>query len=106
MTEFDTSQLFLSKRLGEVRIDPCCFFHVDDDLPDDFYQAPQETFPDMLTFDDGARDVVTWALPLLEKHNATASIFVCAQPYRAGRARDGDDPLRHRAASALEPALG
>jgi peptidoglycan/xylan/chitin deacetylase (PgdA/CDA1 family) len=60
----------------------------------------------MLTFDDGARDVVTWALPLLEKHNARAPIFVCAQPYRVGRARDGDDQLRHRAASALEPALG
>jgi peptidoglycan/xylan/chitin deacetylase (PgdA/CDA1 family) len=39
----------------------------------------------MLTFDDGARDVVTWALPLLEKHNATASIFVCAQPYLEGK---------------------
>ncbi len=30
----------------------------------------------VITFDDGARDVVTWALPLLEKHNETASIFV------------------------------
>jgi peptidoglycan/xylan/chitin deacetylase (PgdA/CDA1 family) len=39
----------------------------------------------MLTFDDGARDVATRALPLLEKHNATASIFVCAQPYLEGR---------------------
>ena len=38
MTEFDTSQLFLSERLGEVRIDPC-FFQIDDYLPDDFYQA-------------------------------------------------------------------
>ena len=35
----------------------------------------------VITFDDGARDVATWALPLLEKHRATASIFVCAQPY-------------------------
>jgi peptidoglycan/xylan/chitin deacetylase (PgdA/CDA1 family) len=39
----------------------------------------------MLTFDDGARDVAAWALPLLEKHGATASIFVCAQPYLEGR---------------------
>ena len=106
MIEFDTSRLFLSKRLSEVRIGPCCLFQIDDYLPNDFYQALRETFPDMLTFDDGARDVVTWALPLLEKHNATASIFVCAQPYRVRRARDGDDQLRHRAASALKPPLG
>jgi peptidoglycan/xylan/chitin deacetylase (PgdA/CDA1 family) len=39
----------------------------------------------LLTFDDGARDVMAWALPLLEKHGATASIFVCAQPYLEGR---------------------
>ena len=39
MTEFNTSQLFLSKRLGEVRIDPCCFFQIDDYLPDDFYHS-------------------------------------------------------------------
>ncbi|MBW2692347.1 MAG: hypothetical protein JRE57_06905, partial [Deltaproteobacteria bacterium] len=51
MTEFDTSQLFLSKRLSEVRIDPCCFFQVDDYLPDDFYQALRETFPDESTYE-------------------------------------------------------
>jgi peptidoglycan/xylan/chitin deacetylase (PgdA/CDA1 family) len=39
----------------------------------------------VLTFDDGARDVMAWALPLLEKHGATASVFVCAQPYLEGR---------------------
>jgi len=46
-------------------------------------RAPESSV--ILTFDDGARDVVTWALPLLEKHGATASIFVCAQPYLEGR---------------------
>ena len=50
MTEFNTSQLFLSKRLGEVRIDPCCLFQIDDYLPDDFYQALRETFPDESTY--------------------------------------------------------
>jgi peptidoglycan/xylan/chitin deacetylase (PgdA/CDA1 family) len=39
----------------------------------------------VVTFDDGASDVALWALPLLEKHGATASIFVCAQPYLEGR---------------------
>jgi hypothetical protein len=39
MTEFEPSQLFLSKRLGEVRIDPCRLFQIDDYLPNDFYQA-------------------------------------------------------------------
>jgi hypothetical protein len=51
MTEFDTSQLLLSKRLGEVRIDPCCFFCIDDYLPDDFYQVLRETFPDESTYE-------------------------------------------------------
>ena len=51
MTEFDTSQLLLSKRLGEVRIDPCCFFYIDNYLPDDFYQALRETFPDESTYE-------------------------------------------------------
>jgi len=51
MTRFDTSQLFLSKRLGELRIDPCCFFHVDDYLPDDFYEALRATFPDESTYE-------------------------------------------------------
>jgi peptidoglycan/xylan/chitin deacetylase (PgdA/CDA1 family) len=39
----------------------------------------------LLTFDDGARDIMAWALPLLEKHGATASIFICAQPYLEGK---------------------
>jgi hypothetical protein len=51
MTAFDTSQLLLSKRLGEVQIDPCCFFCIDNYLPDDFYQRLRETFPDESTYE-------------------------------------------------------
>lgn len=54
-----------------------------DELVDLTREVPESSV--LLTFDDGARDVVTWALPLLEKHGATASIFVCAQPYLEGR---------------------
>jgi peptidoglycan/xylan/chitin deacetylase (PgdA/CDA1 family) len=39
----------------------------------------------VLTFDDGAKDVAEEALPLLERHGATATVFVCAQPYLEGR---------------------
>jgi peptidoglycan/xylan/chitin deacetylase (PgdA/CDA1 family) len=39
----------------------------------------------VLTFDDGAKDVAEHALPLLERHGATATVFVCAQPYLEGR---------------------
>jgi peptidoglycan/xylan/chitin deacetylase (PgdA/CDA1 family) len=53
------------------------------DLVDPTSDAPEASV--MLTFDDGARDVATWALPLLEKHGVTASVFVCAQPYLEGR---------------------
>ena len=35
----------------------------------------------VLTFDDGAKDVAAEAVALLERHGATASVFVCAQPY-------------------------
>lgn len=35
----------------------------------------------LLTFDDGARDVASVAVPLLERYGATATIFVCTQPY-------------------------
>ncbi|HXV36719.1 MAG TPA: hypothetical protein VEC18_06210, partial [Myxococcota bacterium] len=51
MKTFDTSQLFLSRRLREVRTDPCCFFYVDDYLPDDFYEALRATFPDVSTYE-------------------------------------------------------
>lgn len=38
-----------------------------------------------LTFDDGALDVATQAAPLLQRHGAVATVFVCAQPYLEGR---------------------
>jgi len=60
-----------------------CFGRVRDLLA----EAPEPAAPPrvVLTFDDGARDVVRHALPLLERHGATASVFVCAQPYLDGR---------------------
>jgi peptidoglycan/xylan/chitin deacetylase (PgdA/CDA1 family) len=39
----------------------------------------------VLTFDDGVKDVAQAAAPLLERHGATATVFVCAQPYLEGR---------------------
>jgi peptidoglycan/xylan/chitin deacetylase (PgdA/CDA1 family) len=71
---FDEQLAQLSKRFSFCRAD---------ELVDPTRDGPELSV--MLTFDDGARDVATWALPLLEKHGATASIFVCAQPYLEGR---------------------
>ncbi len=51
MTRFDTRQLYLSKRLGALQTHPCCFFHIDDYLPEDFYQSLRETFPDVSTYE-------------------------------------------------------
>jgi peptidoglycan/xylan/chitin deacetylase (PgdA/CDA1 family) len=50
-------------------------------------QSPRADGPPRiaLTFDDGARDVVRHGLPLLARHGATASVFVCSQPYLEGR---------------------
>jgi peptidoglycan/xylan/chitin deacetylase (PgdA/CDA1 family) len=39
----------------------------------------------VITFDDGARDVFEQALPLLQRHGATATAFVCSRPYLEGR---------------------
>ncbi len=39
----------------------------------------------LLTFDDGAKDVVEHALPILRRYSATATVYVCAQPYLDGR---------------------
>jgi len=71
---FDAQLVQLSKRFPFCR---------PDELIDPARDMPESSV--MLTFDDGARDVMAWALPLLEKHGATASIFVCAQPYLEGR---------------------
>jgi len=56
-------------------------------LRDLLVEAQPEAAPPrvVLTFDDGARDFVCHALPLLERYGATASVFVCAQPYLEGR---------------------
>lgn len=71
---FDAQLAQISKRFPICRVD---------ELVDLNREAPESSV--VLTFDDGARDVATFALPLLEKHGATASIFVCAQPYLEGR---------------------
>lgn len=39
----------------------------------------------LVTFDDGARDVAHHALPILRRHGATATAFVCSKPYLEGR---------------------
>jgi peptidoglycan/xylan/chitin deacetylase (PgdA/CDA1 family) len=39
----------------------------------------------LITFDDGARDVFEQALPVLRRHGATATAFVCSKPYLEGR---------------------
>jgi len=35
----------------------------------------------LVTFDDGALDVVREALPALQRHDATATAFICSRPY-------------------------
>jgi peptidoglycan/xylan/chitin deacetylase (PgdA/CDA1 family) len=67
------TQLAREFRFGRVR-----------DLLSDTEQA-SEPPRILLTFDDGAGDVIHHALPLLQRHGATASVFVCAQPYLEGR---------------------
>lgn len=46
MMGIDPGKLLLSRRLGQVRTDPFCFFHVDDYLPADLYQRLFASFPD------------------------------------------------------------
>ncbi|MBW2494669.1 MAG: polysaccharide deacetylase family protein [Deltaproteobacteria bacterium] len=71
---FDAQLAQISKRFPFARAG---------ELVDLAREAPESSV--VLTFDDGARDVAEWALPLLEKHGATASVFVCAQPYLENR---------------------
>jgi len=71
---FDRQLAQMSKRLRFCRAG---------ELVDPRSDVPESSV--LLSFDDGARDVMAWALPLLEKHGATASIFVCALPYLEGR---------------------
>jgi len=44
--EIDTQQLLLSHRLGDLRVDPFCFFSVDDYLPVDLYESLRASYPD------------------------------------------------------------
>jgi len=53
------------------------------DLVDPGTELPASNI--VLTFDDGAKDVAEQAVTLLERHGATATVFVCAQPYLEGR---------------------
>lgn len=53
------------------------------DLVDPAAELPESNI--VLTFDDGARDVVEHAVPVLERYGATATLYVCAQPYLEGR---------------------
>jgi hypothetical protein len=43
--EIDTRQLLLSNRLGDLRLDPFCFFSVDNYLPQDLFETLRETYP-------------------------------------------------------------
>jgi peptidoglycan/xylan/chitin deacetylase (PgdA/CDA1 family) len=42
----------------------------------------------LVSFDDGARDVAEFAVPLLRRHGATATFFVCTRPLLEGRLLD------------------
>ena len=51
-----------------------------------FEGDPRTSRPQVvITFDDGARDVIQNALPELVRHGATATAFVCSRPYLEGR---------------------
>jgi hypothetical protein len=43
--ELDTKPLLLSNRLGDLNLDPFCFFSVDDYLPQDLYEALRQSYP-------------------------------------------------------------
>lgn len=54
-TLLDPDQLLLSRRLGEVRTHPFCYFAIDDYLPDALYRSLRESFPDGSTYEsDGS----------------------------------------------------
>ncbi|MBV0923117.1 polysaccharide deacetylase family protein [Halomicroarcula limicola] len=54
----------------------------------------------VITFDDGYRDNLTEALPLLERYEAPATVFV------AGKYLDGMSPYEYRLAAKLQSATG
>ena len=49
MTQIEPDQLLLSRRLGEIRTQPFCYFHIDDYLPDALYRSLRSSFPDAST---------------------------------------------------------
>ena len=53
--DIDTDRLLLSRRLGEVRTQPFCYFQIDDYLPDLLYRSLRDSFPDGSTYEsDGS----------------------------------------------------
>jgi carbamoyltransferase len=56
------------------------------DLVDPGSSLPESSI--LLTFDDGAKDFLASADPILQRYGATATVFVCAQPYLEGRLLD------------------
>ncbi len=43
--DLDTKSLLLSNRLADLRLDPFCFFCVDDYLPQPLYETLRATYP-------------------------------------------------------------
>jgi hypothetical protein len=43
--EIDNQQLLLSNRLGDLRLDPFCFFSVDDYLPQELFEVLRKSYP-------------------------------------------------------------
>lgn len=56
------------------------------DLLDPTLELPESSI--VLTFDDGAKDVILYAAPILKRFDIPASVFVCAQPYLDRRLLD------------------
>jgi carbamoyltransferase len=56
------------------------------DLVDPAARLPESSIA--ITFDDGARDVIEHAAPILERQGATATVYVCSRPYVDGRLLD------------------
>lgn len=48
---FDRESLLLSRRLGSLRLEPFCFFQVDDYLPEDLYAALLGSYPEGSEYD-------------------------------------------------------
>jgi carbamoyltransferase len=53
------------------------------DLVDPSLNLPESNI--LITFDDGLKDVIRFAVPVLKRFGIPATFFVCAQPYAEGR---------------------